>query len=320
MTPPPALVISLDFELHWGVRDHTSVDGYRENLLGVREAIPAMLALFERRGIAATWATVGMLFARTKRELEAAVPARLPRYVRAELSPYAAFGELGEDETKDPFHFGASLVEAIARTPRQEIATHTFSHYYCLEPGQTEEDFEADLLAARAIGAPYGDVLGSIVFPRNQENVAYRRVLERVGVKAFRSNGAHWAYVPTSAGETPARRGFRLADAYLPLSGARTAAAGRHGALVDVPASAFLRPYAPRLRRLDPVRGKRLAWAMRRAAKRREIFHLWWHPHNFGAHPRESLAFLELLLDVFDDLRRSHGMLSLGMRDAAEAA
>lgn len=41
-------VISLDFELHWGVRDHRSVDEYRPNLLGVRQALPAMLELFER--------------------------------------------------------------------------------------------------------------------------------------------------------------------------------------------------------------------------------------------------------------------------------
>jgi hypothetical protein len=34
-----ALVISLDFELHWGVRDKRSVASYRENLLGARRAV-----------------------------------------------------------------------------------------------------------------------------------------------------------------------------------------------------------------------------------------------------------------------------------------
>ena len=62
-----ALVISLDFELHWGVRDKRPVDGpYRENLLGAREAIPRMLDLFEEFGVAATWATVGFLFAKNR--------------------------------------------------------------------------------------------------------------------------------------------------------------------------------------------------------------------------------------------------------------
>ena len=71
-----ALVISLDFELHWGVRDKRPADGpYRENLLGAREAIPRMLDLFEEFGVAATWATVGFLFAKNRREREEFSPS-----------------------------------------------------------------------------------------------------------------------------------------------------------------------------------------------------------------------------------------------------
>jgi hypothetical protein len=65
---PGALVISLDFELLWGVRDLYPADGgtYRANLLGARTAIPKLLQLFEEFEIAATWATVGMLFANSR--------------------------------------------------------------------------------------------------------------------------------------------------------------------------------------------------------------------------------------------------------------
>src|ERR1700686_2907278 len=46
-----AFVISLDFELHWGVRDHERPNGpYGPNLLGARKAIPRLLELFERYG------------------------------------------------------------------------------------------------------------------------------------------------------------------------------------------------------------------------------------------------------------------------------
>ena len=42
-----AFVISLDFELHWGVRDRLgSKDSYGNSLLGARKAIPRMLDLF----------------------------------------------------------------------------------------------------------------------------------------------------------------------------------------------------------------------------------------------------------------------------------
>jgi hypothetical protein len=76
-----ALVISLDFELHWGVRDKSAPDGpYRENLLGARKAIPRILDLFEEFDVAATWATVGFLFAESRREREEFSPVVRPQY------------------------------------------------------------------------------------------------------------------------------------------------------------------------------------------------------------------------------------------------
>src|SRR5581483_3584546 len=131
------LVVSLDFELHWGVRDVRRVADYRENLLGVRDAVPALLATFREFGIHATWATVGLLFFETKREMMAALPAVRPAYRRAELSPYGSLADVGGDERHDPFHFAPALVRRIAATADQEIGTHTFSPYYCLEAGQT---------------------------------------------------------------------------------------------------------------------------------------------------------------------------------------
>ena len=62
-------IISLDFELNWGVHDVFPLERYGENLLGAREAIPRMLELFQRFDIHATWATVGMLYFENKKEL-----------------------------------------------------------------------------------------------------------------------------------------------------------------------------------------------------------------------------------------------------------
>src|SRR5579864_5566921 len=92
-----AFVISLDFELHWGVRDHEPPNGpYRQNLLGARKAIPRLLELFQRYGISATWAVVGFLFAETTEELRKFEPALRPRYCDHALDPYAE--PLGEGE------------------------------------------------------------------------------------------------------------------------------------------------------------------------------------------------------------------------------
>lgn len=312
-------VISLDFELHWGVRDHSTVEQYRENLLGVRRAVPALLDMFRRYEIHATWATVGMLFAENKRHLLAAVPTRRPQYAERALSPYEAIErEVGEDESTDPFHFAPSLIRQIAATPHQELGTHTFSHYYCMESGQTAEDFEADLRAAIAISAPYRDACKSIVFPRNQHNPSYLPVLARCGVRAMRGNSPHWAYAARAhAEETPLRRAARLADAYLPiLPTARDVTRTPEG-VSDVPASAFLRPFQPRLRSVEPVRLARLRAAMTRAATRGQLFHIWWHPHNFGTHTGENLANLATLLDHARELRRRYGLRSMTMAEAA---
>ena len=143
-------VISLDFELMWGVRDQVTIAQYGPNVLGVRQAIPSLLELFGRKQIACTWATVGLLFFDHKDDLEIALPKVRPQYRNQKLSPYPDISRLGRTESDDPYHFGLSLIRQIAATPNQEVATHTFSHYYCLEEGQTLEAFEADLQAAIA--------------------------------------------------------------------------------------------------------------------------------------------------------------------------
>ena len=314
----PAFVISLDFELYWGLRDCVSLDAYRQNLLGVRQAVPAMLDLFRQRGIRVTWATVGFLFCRTKQEIEESVPARLPQYRDPTLSPYDLSG-IGADEVSDPFHYAPSLVRAIASTPGQEVATHTFSHFYCLEEGQTALEFDADLKSARRAAERLDVEVKSLVFPRNQENEAYRHVLAENGIRAFRPAAAGWAYRPGVAREPQLKRMTRLLDSYVPVTGHRTFSmpVADGAGLVPIPASTFLRPFSPRLARLDPLLLHRIACSMEAAARSGDVFHLWWHPHNFGIHLRENLDRLVRLLDHFASLSRRYRMESLSMGDLA---
>jgi len=316
-----ALVISLDFELHWGVHDKRSVEAYRRNLLGARAAVPAMLALFREFAVHATWATVGLLFFESKRELLGGLPSRRPAYTRGELSPYGLLSSLGESEADDPFHFAPSLIRCIAETPHQEIGTHTFSHYYCLEAGQTPGDFRADLEAATAVmRRKIGRAPRSIVFPRNQTTAACIAECGAMGLTAYRGNQPSWIYRERPDGdESLLRRGIRLADAYLPLSGGNAAridpASG--AAAMDVPASRYLRPYAPALRQLEPLRLRRITTDLTDAATSGRTYHLWWHPHDFGAHLHENLRVLRRILICFDRLRERYGMESRTMEEAA---
>ncbi len=325
MAAPAAggLVISLDFELHWGVRDRFPADGaYRAHLLGARRAVPLLLALFREFGIAATWATVGILFARTRAEVERFAPALRPGYADPALRPYGE--EIGEREEDDPLHLAGSLVEQVRDTPGQELGTHTWSHYYCLEAGQDAAAFRADLAAAQAIAAARGVRLRSIVFPRNQRNPAYDGVLRELGIVCYRGNAPGWAHRsrPQRRQTLPLRllRGagdLVAAPASLLVSWERVRG---QGGLHDVPASLFLRPVTPRAAWLDRYRLARIQRGVELAAQRGALLHLWWHPHNFGVNTEQNLAFLRRVLETFARCRESLGMRSLSMAGAAAAA
>jgi len=317
---PGALVISLDFELHWGMRDHVAPDDARyRRLPEARRAVRDLVTLFGARNIRATWATVGFLFASNRRELEAHAPTLRPIYARPELNPYVE--AMGPDEEHDPEHLAGSLVDLIGASAGQEIGSHTFSHYYCLEPGQSEATFRADLAAAQSIARGRGLELTSLVLPRNQWNPAYTDAVLALGFRCIRGpqrTRGHEAR--PSGGRNALRRGARLADTYVGVSPPPTTQWDEvlsPSGLCDVPASAFLRPFNPARRLLEPLRRARLRSGLRQAARHGRIFHLWWHPHNFSQHLSENVALLEQVLDEFDRLATSEGMQSLTMADVA---
>ena len=309
------MVISLDFELHWGVRDQTPLDeAERARLLAARAAIPRILDLFDEFSICATWATVGLLFARSKKEAEAYTPAERPNYEDTRLDPYREW--LGDDEHSDPFHFAPSIIAQIAERRGQEIASHSFSHYYCMEAGQSGADFEADLKSALAIAANSGYTLRSYVFPRNQVNVRYLTSLQRSGIRAYRGNEPVLSRraAPFASQRRVWNRIARLSDSCVDLYGDQTSAWPPHLALTSIPASRYLRPYSRALHGLQSCFLQRIKKAMKHAAERGEIFHLWWHPEDFATSER-NLLFLRQVLQMFDTYRTQCGMISLSMAD-----
>src|SRR3979411_1425968 len=185
-------VISLDFELLWGVRDKRTIADYGANVRGVRDVIPALLDLYAERDIACTWATVGLLFFGTNEAMLPALPARKTDYANPLTSPYPYLAEVGADEERDPYYYGLSLIRRILGYPAQEIGTHTFSHFYCLEEGGSAEAFRAHSEAAAAAPAHLGVNLASIVFPRNQVSPAHVAVSREFGLRAFRGNERVW--------------------------------------------------------------------------------------------------------------------------------
>jgi peptidoglycan/xylan/chitin deacetylase (PgdA/CDA1 family) len=316
-----AFVLSFDFELHWGVRDHMSANGsYRQNLLGARVAIPRLLEMFKRYDIAATWATVGFLFASTRKELHQFRPLIRPRYDDAALNPYRE--SIGNAEKDDPLHYAASLVDLIRESPLQEMATHTFSHYYCLEPGQNRAAFRADLRSAIAIAKERGVALHSIVFPRNQVNPTYGSVLLDAGITCYRGSENGWMYraAPKSQ-NVAAKRAARLADSYFGAPGSQMVKWSeilQADGLCNVRGSRFLRPVNSKLGAFEKLRLKRITTEMNAAAENHGVYHLWLHPHNVGVNTNANLEFFEQILQAFVSCRNRFGMRSLSMHSVAQ--
>jgi peptidoglycan/xylan/chitin deacetylase (PgdA/CDA1 family) len=313
-----ALVISLDFELHWGVRDHRKLDGpERKRLMAARKVIPDLLKVFREHKIRATWATVGLLFARSRDEAMAFRPERMPRYEQVRLDPY---GEpVGRDEEEDPFHFAASLIREIGREPGQEVGSHSYSHYYSLESGQGEDEFKADVASAKRIAENSGYRLTSYVFPRNQVCAPYLAILRQAGFQAYRGTEptASKAAVTFEEQKKPWKRALRLADAYADLYGPQSVAFPGDTRPAPVDASRYLRPFSPSLRLFECARLKRIEDAMRSAARAKRVFHLWWHPEDFAGHPERNVEFLTKVLRVFGQCQSEYGMASLSMGDVS---
>ncbi|HZF45885.1 MAG TPA: hypothetical protein VEZ26_06090 [Sphingomonadaceae bacterium] len=312
------LVISLDFELMWSVRDHRTTAEYGDAVLGGRAAIPEVLKRFASRGIRATWATVGFVFAQTRDEiLDHAAHVR-PHYLDPRSSPYAFIQNgLGRNENEDPLHFGYSLVERIAETHGQEVATHSFSHFCCLEPGHSPDAFAADLTAAHNIARTKGHRLETLVFARNQMDDRYVSIAKAQGIKAYRGNPPGFAYSPRPASENgKIIRLARLLDSVIPVAGRLDYPdPSRDAGVTNIPASRFLRPFNPAYPAFSWFQVRRIHREMEIAARDNRIYHLWWHPHNFGRSTAGNLRQLDSILDRFVELRGRYGMQSCTMKD-----
>ena len=310
------LMVSLDFELFWGMLDVCTLEEYRENVMGGRKAIPEMLRLFQKYDIHATWAAVGFLFGENYEDLKQFFPEQIPAYTDKRLDPYPEFAKIGQNEEEAPCFYGASLLRKIAEVPGQEIGSHTFCHYYCREQGQTKEQFAADMRAAMAIAKAKGFDLRSVILPRNQCKEEYTEVLREVGFAAYRDEENDWIHEKIKF--RPLLRLLRLADVYLPLTGQGGFLPKNENGIWNLVGSRMYKPIFKPLVFLEGLKLRRIKKQMLHAAKKGLTFHLWWHPHNVGVRTEEHLAQLEEIFQYYQKLQKEYGMQSLNMGEMVD--
>lgn len=319
---PPSLIISLDYELMWGMIDIPNAKRYGQtNVANVHDAICEMLKLFEKYQVKVTFATVGMLMCRDVKEVLSIAPKLTPSYVNNELNPYGVYLDFVK-HAKSSLHFSPETVELLKDSKQIEIGTHTFCHYYCWEKGQTIDEFESDIKAAVEVADKKKIKVKSIVFPRNNVNIDYLSICCKYGITSYRGNALNFFGERKSWLQFVFRRVCRFLDTYFPITYRCSYKYAElniiEGQLVNIPASRFFRPYNPQLCFLEPIRIFRIKKEIEKAAKLGEMYHLWWHPHNFGANMKENLRNLDNVLKHFSYCREKYGMQTYTMNELSE--
>ena len=112
---------------------------------------------------------------------------------------------------------------------------------------------------------------------------------------------------------------MRFLDIFFPLCNIKTALTVDKLGLVNVPATRFFQPFAQRPFGLEQLKINRIKNEMTKAARKNGIYHLWWHPHNFGSYQKANLTQLEEVLIHFSLLKQQFEMESKNMSHLASA-
>ena len=313
-------VISLDFELFWGIRDKFNFEQYGANVLGVWEVIPKMLELYQKYDVHATFATVGAMFSENFEELNQFLPDLKPTYSDANLSPYVDYIYESQNHDAD-YYFGKKLIDLVKKDERHEIGTHTFSHYYALEPGQTREEFESDLESAIKIADFHEIPMQTFVFPRHQINPKYLEVFPKHGIRIYRGTEKAWFHSAARGEEEGIlKRAVRFLDYFLCMGShhCQDLAEIKEGELYRIRASRWLRPYKESEAKFDFLKIRRIKKQMTYAARKGKIFHLWFHPHDIGIHQDINFKILEEILKHYQFLKEKYNMQSANMAEVVE--
>lgn len=311
-----AFIISLDFELFWGVADIASIELWEEKIKKVYEIVPRTLALFKQYGIHATWATVAGIMVDNENELYKYIPKNLPEQTKKIIDKFDF-----EDKHKciPAFMlFGKELVEMVRDTEGQEIGTHTFTHYYCDKKDSNPEDFYYELQTACMImeNKGYGECR-SVVFPRNQVSQQFVSAMPK-DIKAYR--GPIPGYI-----DKLKKKHKRIGtivwylDHYLPLQDSTFFGDEiDENEIYNVKLSRLFKAYKKKYSFAEKMKIWRYKREMEHAAKNGKIYHICWHPHNFSTFTDKNFEQLEELLKKYNELREKYGMLSINMAECTK--
>lgn len=308
-----AFIISLDFEMMWGVLDKRDIENYGANVLEGKRNISKLLALMKKYNIRSSFASVGMLFHKNYEELKKEIPMIKPSYENKAYSNYSYIEKNIITKNNYNKYFSAVDVLSEIKNKGQDIECHTYSHFYCLEEGQTKKEFEADLKIFHKVNK-YSNSK-AIIFPRNQYSREYLDACYNNGFRVFRGTEKDLFHKTGSQKKEQFwRRSVRFLDSFVNLTGHHCYLPEMECGMINIRASRFFRPPS-NFSFLEKFKVNRIKKQMRFAAKHNRIFHLWWHPHNMGSNPSLFLNQLEDIFIYYTYLNEKYNMRSYSLQD-----
>lgn len=294
-------VVSLDTELAWGTFDTEAgyrpfEEAYRRTPSVVRE----LCSLFETYEIPATWAVVAHLFEDCGGEHDC---------TRVDLDWIDDwYGSLPcRNGVDQELWYAPEILDTIRScSVPQEVGLHGYSHLILGADGCSREVVRREVNAAIDALNAQGISPSSFVFPRN--DIGHLNVLADAGIEVIRGVDDIW-FEKQDLPRT-IRKPFRFANEALSWAPPVVTPRKRNG-VIEIPGSQVFRPFhggwqfAP-----ERTRVARAKKGLEAAAETGQIFHLRFHPFDFGFEPDRMLEFFEQVLEYVTTLQR-RGELSV---------
>lgn len=305
------LVISQDFEMLWGSIGSNKFETFKKNVIHEDFIIDKTLELFKKYKIHATWAIVGAMLCKNSNEANNYINNDII-YKNWNFSMKDYINSIPDELNK--YYFAPHYLYKLLSIKHQEIATHTFSHFYCLEDDSKKSLFEEEIQNSKKIFSEYGVEIKSIILPRNQVNTSWNDVLLKNKITAVRMRQP--AFILSKNKQRSKIIDFL--DSYIPIRKNlcyNIKNIKEENGVYNIKASMFYRTYNEKLKIFEYLKTARIKHEMTISAKKGLIFHLWWHPHNMGSNIKYNFKQLESILKHYKKLSSKYDYKSYNMEE-----
>lgn len=309
-------VISLDFEGYWGMSDivefnESKINSYFYNYENTINTLHSYL----EKNIKSTWAIVGFLLAESAQEILDNGYVITPNYKNSRLDNYKIIKKISQRKQQFASDrlFKQAFCQKLSGTNNIEIASHTFSHFYCNEPNVSIEDFQKEVDFFRdLLKTKYGKDVKALILPRNQINTQFLRLANLHEITVVRSNPRHYELFSSNI----LNRLNRLYNSLLPNYNIFDFTNKTLSHLKISPGTRFLR-YNVRNEKLLSIFTNAVIKEMTYAARNGLHYHLWWHPHNFCHNLDFKMVLLDQIISHYKDLNKRFGFKAVWMSELA---